>query len=162
MKTKHKDQISNPKVSENTGSSKVADTTALTSGKLMSKRLIKPEDLNPAGRLFGGRVMEWIDEVTALFCMLCMSTRSVVTKKFSEVVFNQPADLGDILEFQCRISHVGKTSLTVVCRVTTDPISSKDISKLIVECEVVFVCLGPNGKPAPHGYKAALAQNELK
>lgn len=129
----------------------IAVSNASGAFELQSRRLIKTEDLNPAGRLFGGRVMEWVDEVTALYSMHIMLTRSVVTKKFSEVVFNQPADLGDILEFYCRVSKIGNTSISVDCRVTTLQIKPTDPSKLIVGCEVVFVCLGPDGKPAPHG-----------
>ena len=31
-----------------------------------TRKWIKPEDLNPNGTLFGGRLIEWIDEEAAL------------------------------------------------------------------------------------------------
>ena len=34
------------------------------------RRLVKPEDLNPANFLFGGRIMEWADEAGALYAIV--------------------------------------------------------------------------------------------
>jgi|GEM_PF-409572 len=118
----------------------------------ISRKLVMHEDLNAAGRLFGGRLMEWVDENAALFCMTQMGTRRIATKKISEVIFNQPADLGDVLDFLCRVKSVGRTSLTCECRVVTKRIADDDRQKLIVECDLVFVALDLNGRPAPHKY----------
>jgi acyl-CoA hydrolase len=115
----------------------------------VSLKMVMHEDLNPAGRLFGGRLMEWVDENAALFCMKKMLTRRIVTKKISEVIFSQPADLGDILDIQCQVKSVGRTSLTAHCRVTTKTIEPRDTSKVIVECDIVFVALDEWGKPTP-------------
>jgi len=35
--------------------------------KFYSRKWIKPEDLNPNGSLFGGRLLSWIDEEAAIF-----------------------------------------------------------------------------------------------
>jgi acyl-CoA hydrolase len=119
----------------------------------VSHKMVMHEDLNPAGRLFGGRLMEWIDENAALYCMKKMQSRRLVTKKISEVIFSLPADLGDVLDFQFRIMKSGNTSLTVGCRVLATPVEPQDLSKTIVECDIVFVALDENGKPTPHLYK---------
>jgi acyl-CoA hydrolase len=118
----------------------------------MSLRLIMPGDLNAAGRLFGGRLMEWVDEIAALYCMSQLARKQIVTKKISEVIFNEPADLSDVLEFFCRIKNVGRTSLTIECLVMTRILSSKDRVKLIVACDLVFVSIDEHGRPEPHGY----------
>ena len=125
----------------------------------MSRKIVMGEDLNGAGRLFGGRLMEWVDENAALFCMTQMGTRQIVTKKISEVIFNEPADLGDVLEFLCRVKEAGRTSLTAQCRVMTKRIAKGDKRKLIVACDLVFVALGSDGRPTPHAYSAALADS---
>ena len=39
----------------------------------MSLRLIMPGDLNAADRLFGGRLMDWVDEIAAWLCMTQLS-----------------------------------------------------------------------------------------
>lgn len=118
----------------------------------LSRRLIMNGDLNATGRLFGGKLMAWVDEAAALFCMAQMGTRRIVTKKISEVIFNEPADLGDVLEFFFRVKHGGRTSLTVECRVITKVIGATERKKQIVECDLVFVSIGTNGKPEPHLY----------
>lgn len=117
------------------------------------RKLIMNEDLNPASRLFGGRLMEWVDEAAALFCMTEIGTRSMATKKISEVIFNEPAHLGDVLEFLFRIKAAGKTSVTVEAQVIAKAIAPRERSRLIVRCDLVFVALDANGQPTPHGYQ---------
>jgi acyl-CoA hydrolase len=118
----------------------------------MSLRLIMPGDLNAAGRLFGGRLMEWVDEIAALYCMTQLTRKQIVTKKISEVIFNEPADLRDVLEFFCRIKTVGRTSITIECLVMTKILAPTDRVKLIVACDLVFVSIDEHGHPEPHGF----------
>ncbi|NBO37322.1 acyl-CoA thioesterase [bacterium] len=120
----------------------------------MSLRLIMPGDLNAAGRLFGGRLMEWVDEIAALFCMTQLSRKQIVTKKISEVIFNEAADQKDVLEFLCRVKGVGRTSITIECLALTKILSPNDRCKLIVACDVVFVAIDEQGRPEAHGVVA--------
>lgn len=128
------------------------------------RKLVMPEDENPAKRLFGGRLMQWADEAAAMFAMCQLRTKSVVTLKISEILFKNPAQSGDILEFWTRNKRVGKTSLTVECVVTRKrigkPLAAPEAPKLgqesdpdetILSCEFVFVSIGPEGKPVRHG-----------
>ncbi|MBM3383338.1 MAG: acyl-CoA thioesterase [Betaproteobacteria bacterium] len=118
----------------------------------MGLRLIMPGDLNAADRLFGGRLMEWVDEIAALFCMTQLSRKQIVTKKISEVIFNEAADRRDVLEFLCRVKNIGRTSITIECLVMTRIFSAQDKSKLIVACDLVFVAIDDQGRPEPHGF----------
>lgn len=131
------------------------------------RKLVMPEDENPAKRLFGGRLMQWADEATALYAMCQMRTKAVVTLKISEILFKNPAMTGDILEFWTRNKKVGRTSLTVECVVTRKnigkPMDSPEPPKpeqgtylgdptgIILSCEFVFVSIDAEGKPTPHG-----------
>lgn len=130
------------------------------------RKLVMPEDENPAKRLFGGRLMQWADEAAALFAMCQMRTKSIVTVKISEVLFKNPAQSGDILEFWTRNKKIGRTSLTVECVVTrkfiglpltapeapdsTESAYLGDPTGIILACEFVFVSLDGEGKPTPH------------
>jgi acyl-CoA hydrolase len=118
----------------------------------MAVRLIMPSDLNAANRLFGGRLMEWVDEIASLFCMTQLCRKQIVTKKISEVIFNEPADQGDVLEFLCRVKDAGRSSITVECLAVTKVISSNEVSRLIVACDLVFVAIGTDGRPEAHGF----------
>lgn len=135
------------------------------------RKLVMPEDENPAKRLFGGRLMQWADEATALFAMCQMRTKSVVTLKISEILFKNPAQSGDILEFWTRNKKIGRTSLTVDCVVTRKQIGIAmcspeaptiteagvsypgDPDGIILSCEFVFVSIDETGMPVPHGLK---------
>lgn len=119
----------------------------------ITRKLIMNGDLNAAGKLFGGRLMEWVDEAAGLFCMTEIGTRQIVTKKISEVIFNEPAHLGDVLELMLRIKNLGNSSVTVECLVMTKVIAPPDTSRLIVQCDLVFVAIDRNGRPSPHGFR---------
>jgi acyl-CoA hydrolase len=132
------------------------------------RKLVMPGDENPAKRLFGGRLMQWADEAAALFAMCQMRTQSIVTLKISEVLFKNPAQSGDILEFWTRHTKTGRTSMTVECVVTRKqiglPLSAPEAPRfkdgkyigdptgIILSCEFVFVAIDPaSGKPVQHG-----------
>jgi acyl-CoA hydrolase len=127
--------------------------------KSMAVRLIMPSDLNAANRLFGGRLLEWVDEIASLFCMTQLCRKQIVTKKISEVIFNEPADQGDVLEFLCRVKDAGRSSITIECLAVTKVISAHEVSRLIVACDLVFVAIGADGRPEAHGF---ILENQAK
>ena len=103
-------------------------------------------DLNAAGRLFGGMLMSWIDEATAMTAMKVMHTKNLVTKKFGEVVFEAPGMLGDIVEIWCKPAKFGNTSLTLDCRAVVrreDAVEAREICR----STVVYVALDSEGRP---------------
>lgn len=112
-----------------------------------SRRLVMYQHLNPAGRLFGGQALAWIDEEAASFAVLETKCPRLVTKKMSEVEFTSPGCLGDLVSIGCKTVRVGTTSITVCCE-----IRNQTTNKLVVEVkEIVFVTLDEQGKPMPHG-----------
>jgi acyl-CoA hydrolase len=135
-----------------------------TSGYLRSyRRIVMYEDLNSAGTIFGGRLVAWIDEGTAIYASCQMNARRIVTKKISELVFNQPAKLGDMLEIWCKVVNPGRSSLTISSIVTRrsfadDPIEGRKSllndytlkpEAEICRCELVFVSVDEKGRPRP-------------
>lgn len=112
-----------------------------------TRKWVKPQDLNPNGSLFGGRVLEWIDEECALYAIIQLENPRVVTKFMSEINFQSSAIKGDIVEIGIEVVKFGGSSLTLRCEVrnkmTRQPI-------LTVE-NIIMVSLGEDGKPRPHG-----------
>lgn len=112
-----------------------------------TRKLIKPEDLNPRGTLFGGRLLEWIDEEAAIYAMCQLDTKDIVTKLISEINFISPAYQGDVIKIGVEPVNFGRTSLTL--KVT---VINKDTGNTIVQIDkMVFVSLDLDGKPLPHG-----------
>jgi acyl-CoA hydrolase len=123
--------------------------------KYRTRKLIKPEDLNSRRTLFGGRVLQWMDEEAAIFAMCQLGSPSIVTKAISAVDFVSTAIVGDIIEFGMELVKVGTTSITIACDVR-NKITKQTIVKID---EIVFVLLDENGKPKPHGKNKELSKN---
>ena len=112
-----------------------------------TRKIVKPEDLNPNNTLFGGRVLEWIDEEAALYSVIQLENKRVVTKFMSEINFVSSAVQGDIVEIGMDVVKFGKSSLILKCEVR-----NKLTRKTIIKVEnITMVNLGSDGKPAPHG-----------
>ena len=117
--------------------------------KFRTRKLVKPEDLNARGTLFGGQVLRWIDEEAAIFAICQLGDKNIVTKAMSAVDFIASAKTGDIIEIGCELVSVGTTSITILCEVR-----NKDTKQIIVRIDkIVFVLLDENGRPKPHGKK---------
>lgn len=112
-----------------------------------TRKWVKPEDLNPNGTLYGGRLLEWIDEEAALYTIIQLDNRRIVTKYISEINFNSSAKQGDIIEIGMEVVKFGKSSITLNC-VVRNKMTRETI--LTVE-SIIMVNLDENGKPKPHG-----------
>lgn len=112
-----------------------------------TRKWVKPEDLNPNGTLFGGRLLAWIDEEAALYTIVQLENRRIVTKFISEINFISAPVQGDVIELGIEVVKFGKTSLTLRCAVR-NKITREDI--LYID-QITMVNLGSDGKPAPHG-----------
>lgn len=74
--------------------------------------LIRPNHMNAAGRLFGGRLMEWLDEVAGMVAM--RHTRSnVITASVDNLRFIHGAYNGEMVVIVGKVTYVGNTSLEV-------------------------------------------------
>lgn len=112
-----------------------------------TRKWVKPEDLNPNNTLFGGRLLQWIDEEAALYAIIQLENKKIVTKFMSEINFINAPRQGDILEIGIVATKFGRTSLTLRCQVR-NKITREDI--LTIE-KLVFVNLGDDDQPEPHG-----------
>ena len=112
-----------------------------------TRKWIKPEDLNPNGTLFGGRLLEWIDEEAALYAIIQLENPRSVTKYMSEIDFRASARKGDIIEIGLEATKFGTASLTLKCVVR-----NKMTREIIITIDqIVMVGLDENGKALPHG-----------
>lgn len=112
-----------------------------------TRKWVKPEDLNPNQSLFGGRLLQWIDEEAALYAVIQLENKKVVTKFISEINFVSSAKQGDIIEIGIEVSGFGSTSLTLKCDVR----NKMTHQTIITVDKIVMVNLDENGNPAPHG-----------
>lgn len=112
-----------------------------------TRKWVKPEDLNPNGTLFGGRLLQWVDEEAALYAIVQLENKKVVTKYISDINFSEASHQGDIVEIGIDVVKFGRSSLVLRCEVR-NMMTRKTI--LTIE-NVTMVNLGDDGKPASHG-----------
>ncbi|PZP42685.1 MAG: acyl-CoA thioesterase [Pseudopedobacter saltans] len=112
-----------------------------------TRKWIKPGDLNPNGSLFGGALLQWIDEEAAIYAIIQLGSNKVVTKYMSEINFENPGRTGDIIELGLKATHFGTTSITLTCQVRNK--ITKNV--ILTVDKIVFVHLDENGVPSPHG-----------
>ena len=115
---------------------------------MASQMIVMYPHLSRFDRLFGGHLLAWIDEGCAMTAMKLMGTHRIVTKKMSEVIFEAPGMLGDIIEIWCKPTKHGRTSLTMSCQavVCRDGLATRGV---ICRCDIVFVALDEQGRPTP-------------
>lgn len=106
-------------------------------------QIIMPEHINGTNRLFGGRLVEWIDVVAGVVARR-HSECNVITAAIDNLIFKEGAFLNDTLVLIGRITFVGKTSMEV--RVDTYVESLSGIRKPINRAYLVMVALDNHGK----------------
>jgi len=112
-----------------------------------TRKWVKPEDLNPNGTLFGGKLLAWIDEELALYSIIQLENSRVVTKYMSEINFRSSAKQGDIIEIGIDVVKFGISSLTLKCEAR----NMMTRETIITIDSTTMVSLDVDGKPRPHG-----------
>lgn len=107
-------------------------------------RVVIYPDINGFGRLFGGRLLSWIDEVagaTARRHCGCNAT----TVAIDNLYFKAGAYLNEILVLIGKVTHVGSTSMEI--RVDTYKEDADGTRHPINRAYFVMVAMGEDGSP---------------
>lgn len=108
---------------------------------------LRPGHLNGAGRLFGGQLMKWIDEVGGLVGIRHAQS-DIVTASVDNLKFMRGAGLKDMLVMIGKITYTGRTSMEV--RVDTYVENVADgMRRPINRAYLVLVAVDEQGRPRP-------------
>lgn len=106
-----------------------------------------PSDCNNNGDIFGGWVLSQMDVAGGIVASRRARGR-VVTVAITAMRFNQPIRVGDVVSIYGKVSHVGRTSISVeletIVRRKLDPDEIK-----VTEGTFVFVAIDADGRPRP-------------
>jgi acyl-CoA thioesterase YciA len=117
-------------------------------GELAIRVAMMPRDTNGAGTIFGGVILSYIDTAGAIEARKVACTK-IVTVALHEVVFVSPVFVGDIVSFYASVIKTGRTSITVKVLVEAERWAKCGERVRVTEAEVVYVAIGPDGKPVP-------------
>jgi len=106
--------------------------------------IVRPNHLNNSGRLFGGILMQWIDEVAALVAKR-HCRKNVTTVSVDNLHFIRGAYPKDDIVIRGKITHVGNTSMEV--KVDTYVEDETGERTLINRAYLTEVALGHDDRP---------------
>ena len=109
--------------------------------------LAEPEHVNFGGKVHGGMVMKWIDQV-AYTCAANWSGHYSVTVYVGGIRFFSPIDIGDMVELTAKIIYTGTTSMHLSVDVYSDKLKG-DTMKKTTHCIIVFVAMDDEMRPVP-------------
>lgn len=134
-------------------------------------QILSQDTLNGFKRLFGGRLMEWIDIVAAVVARRHCNM-NVTTAAVDNLVFKKPAFANDTITIDGYITYAGKTSMEICVDTFVENLDGS--KEAINTAYVVMVAIDENGKPAEvpglileserdqQNYEAALRRKEYR
>lgn len=106
--------------------------------------IVRPNHLNAAGRLFGGILMQWLDEVAGLVAKR-HTRKNVITASVDNLRFIQGAYQTDVIVIIGKATFVGSTSMEV--RVDTYVENMDGMRSPINRAYFTMVALDEDDKP---------------
>ena len=115
-----------------------ASRTIMTQGVL-------PNDVNNYGTLYGGRLLDWIDMLGGIVAKK-HSRSAIVTASIDSLAFLNPIRQSDIVTLEAWVNFVGRTSMEIEVRVTSENPFTTETSK---NCRafLTYVAMGEDGNP---------------
>jgi acyl-CoA thioesterase YciA len=112
--------------------------------------IMMPRDTNPAGTIFGGVLLSYMDQAGAIEARK-HGPYLFVTVAMDRVVFKEPVHVGDLLSFYAQTLHRGTTSVRVKVSVVAERFIEPRCIIPVTEAEMVFVAVDDNRRPTPLG-----------
>ena len=106
--------------------------------------MVRPQHLNASDRLFGGALMQWIDEVAGMVAKR-HTRRNVITASVDSLSFLRGAYVKDTVVIIGKVTYVGNTSMEVKVDTYVEALSGERTP--INHAYFTMVALDKNDKP---------------
>lgn len=107
-------------------------------------KLVLPGHLNHYGYLFGGNLLQWVDEIGWIAASLDYPGCNFVTIGMDEVEFKKSVRQGALLRFETKLVREGNTSVQYEVTVYRHDMLS-GAEELIFTTNTTFVCIDSKG-----------------
>lgn len=122
----------------------------------VNSRLVKSEELNHHGTLFAGRTAEWFVESAFIAAASTIGDpKNVVCLNIHGLLFRHPVNMGEIVKFTSKVTHLGKTSVVVYTKMETVIAKTTPVDGFIT-----FISVDEHGIKIPHGLTLDETQDE--
>lgn len=106
-----------------------------------------PTDANFTGHVFGGAILSEVDRA-AFITSTHHAKAMCVTASFDRVDFLEPVRVGEVVDFDARLTYVGRTSMEVWVRVSAEALEGGP-PRLVGQAFVTMVAVDSDGRPVP-------------
>jgi acyl-CoA hydrolase len=106
-----------------------------------------PTDANFMGHVFGGAILAEVDRV-AYVSGTRHSGKTCVTASFDRVDFLAPVFLGEVVEFDARVTFAGRTSMEVWVQIRAEALEGGS-RRVVGNAFVTMVAVDRAGHPTP-------------
>jgi acyl-CoA hydrolase len=110
--------------------------------------VVFPNDTNPYGTMFGGKLMAMMD-IAAGITASRYSNLLVVTAASDTMIFKEPLYTGDHIEIISRVVYVGRTSIMIKVDVFGENPLHAGIRKHCTAAHFTFIAVDQNHRPVP-------------
>lgn len=107
--------------------------------------LMTPDKANFSGKVHGGTILKYLDEV-AYACASRYAGRYVVTLSVDHVTFRQAILVGELVTFLAEVNYTGHSSMEIGIKVITENIIERTV-RHTNSCFFTMVALDEQGKP---------------
>jgi len=121
-------------------------------------QIVLGEHINGQGRLFGGRIMEWIDIVAAVSARRHCGC-NVTTAAIDTLSFKAPAFVNDTIVLVAQVTYAGNTSMEVRVDVYVEDCATGE-RNAINTAYLTEVCVDAHGTPQPVEFGLELVSDE--
>src|SRR5690554_1091786 len=115
--------------------------------ELVMTVLMTPDKANFSGKVHGGALLKYLDEV-AYACASRYAGHYVVTMSVDQVNFRQPINVGEMVTFLASVNYTGTTSMEIGIKVITEDIHTKTV-RHTNSCFFTMVAVDDQGRPTP-------------
>ena len=105
--------------------------------------IVRPSHINHYGRLFGGQLLKWIDELAGIVATR-HANANITTAAIDNLQFKAPAYKGNLVVLQGMVTYVGRYSMEI--RVDTYVEDLDGARKMINRAYIDMVAIDDNGK----------------
>ena len=120
--------------------------------------IVLPNDTNTLTNLMGGQLLNWMDIIGAV-CAGRFCKRVVVTASVSNVSFQQPIQLGNVVTLEAKVSR----SFTKSCEVFIEVYKESQLTGIKIKCnEAMYTFVALNEKGETVAMPALIPESELE
>ncbi|MCL5678803.1 MAG: acyl-CoA thioesterase [Candidatus Thermoplasmatota archaeon] len=109
------------------------------------ERLVLPADTNIFNALYGGRLVEWIDNVASIVAIK-HARRRAVTGSIDSLYFLSPIHIADIVKMEGRVNYVTRTTMEIEVDVNSQE-GLTGTERFTTKAYLTYVAVDQDGRP---------------